>query len=244
LRRSLRYLKQQEVSSDSSLATILGFFDWLSSCVQTLANDSQLRRRVQRASSQGCRESCCQGCPTVGLKVYKNTLAIACPAELDRVGIAAVGTAVSEHWYGTGRTLGPSRVPDGKGYAGQTGTMTKELKRSCQLMWNYTTSTIPSYQPPHTCRLKYASSSWCTGPTSLRRRFRPMMPGCEFFATILKPVATAAPTDKYRKPAGVGPAISSSESKAERDDATRGRVQDGGREQGRPCRCAGAATVS
>ena len=46
-----------------------------------------------------------------------------------------------------------------------------------------------------------------------------MMPGCEFFATILKPVATAAPTDKYRKPAGVGPTIFSSESKAERDDA-------------------------
>jgi hypothetical protein len=137
------------------------------------------------------------------------------------VRIAAVGTAVSEHLYGTGRTLGQSRVPDGKGYAGQTGTMTKEyLKRSCQLMWNYTTSTIPYYQPPHTCRLKYAELKLVYRTDQPPEKISPDDASLlKFFATILKPVATAAPTDKYRKPAGVGPTIFSSESKAERDDA-------------------------
>jgi len=39
-----------------------------------------------------------------------------------------------------------------------------------------------------------------------------------FFAQMLKPVATAAPMDKYRKPAGIGPTVFVAETKVQAEE--------------------------
>jgi hypothetical protein len=101
----------------------------------------------------------------------------------------------------------------------KTGVFTKEaLKRACQLGFNYTTNVIPYYQAPavstvrfHTLKLRYRKDVKIKKLDRSSEDWRAL----RTVAQMLKPSATAAPMDKYRKPAGVAVAVLSAESKVQ-----------------------------
>lgn len=129
---------------------------------------------------------------------------------LPLVRMSSFSTQVAELWFAALRTLGQNRVPDKQQYRALVGTIMKEyVKRVCQIGFNYSTNVIPYYQTPHCSTLNF---------TDIKFRYRKHQESddeeddvalssadkqlLKYVASVLKPVATQAPTDKYRKRAG------------------------------------------
>jgi hypothetical protein len=155
-----------------------------------------------------------------GLKTLHETLAAVSPETAKRLRIASLSTEVAEHWFGLVRATGQDRVPGAGAYMRKTGVFTKEsIKKACQLGFNYTTNVIPYYQAPavsttlfSTLKLRYRKDVKIKKLDRSTEDWRAL----RTVAQMLKPSATAAPMDKYRKPAGVAVTVMAAETKVER----------------------------
>jgi len=155
-----------------------------------------------------------------GLKALHETLAAVSPETAKRLRIASLSTEVAEHWFGLVRATGQDRVPGAGAYMRKTGVFTKEsIKKACQLGFNYTTNVIPYYQAPavsttlfSTLKLRYRKDVKIKKLDRSTEDWRAL----RTVAQMLKPSATAAPMDKYRKPAGVAVTVMGAETKVER----------------------------
>jgi hypothetical protein len=154
-----------------------------------------------------------------GLKTLRETLAAVSPEAVKRLRIASLSTEVAEHWFGLVRATGQDRVPGAGGYMRKTGAFTKEaLKRACRLAFNYTTNVIPYYQTPAVSTIPFSTLKLRYRKDVKIKKVDRSSEDCRALRTVaqmLKPSATAAPMDKYRKPAGVAVTVLSEESKVE-----------------------------
>ncbi|MFL6547016.1 MAG: hypothetical protein ACJ8LM_17775 [Candidatus Udaeobacter sp.] len=152
-----------------------------------------------------------------GLEQLLDTLTEAAPRAPEQLGMGSLSTQVGELWFATARSQGQARVPGIDAYSRSVGAITKEyLKRSCPVGFNYVTNMSEFYQAPRRATVPFSQlqlslrgqkdvRAAAAAPAS--QSSAEDLDVLKLCAFILKPTATAAPMDKYRKPAGLGPSV-------------------------------------